>query len=90
MPRRFKHLEAGCLQVNLMSTSAQINQHKYTILYYTNYIEIVCHGRDCNPKYLVGSRVPYLLDHHLFRYLAQLYFVHCRLCQQTSGRNIGF
>ena len=24
MPRLFKHLEAGCLQVNLMSTSAQI------------------------------------------------------------------
>ena len=36
MPRVFKHLEAGCLQVNLMSTSAQINQLKYTILYYTN------------------------------------------------------
>ena len=34
MPTIFKHLEAGCLQVNLMSTSAQINQLKYTILYY--------------------------------------------------------
>ena len=34
MPRIFKHLEAGCLQVNLMSTTAQINQLKYTILYY--------------------------------------------------------
>ena len=33
MPRIFKHLESGCLQVNLMSTSAQINQLKYTILY---------------------------------------------------------
>ena len=33
MPRIFKHLEAGCLQVNLMSTSAQINQLKYTILF---------------------------------------------------------
>ena len=32
MPRIFKHLEAGCIQVNLMSTSAQINQLKYTIL----------------------------------------------------------
>ena len=32
MPRIFKHLEASCLQVNLMSTSAQINQLKYTIL----------------------------------------------------------
>ena len=32
MPRIFKHLEAGCLQVNLMSTSAQINQLKHTIL----------------------------------------------------------
>ena len=31
MPRIFKHLEAGCLQVNLMSTSAHINQLKYTI-----------------------------------------------------------
>ena len=31
MPRIFKHLEAGCLQVNVMSTSAQINQLKYTI-----------------------------------------------------------
>ena len=35
MQRIFKHLEAGCLQVNLMSTNAQINQLKYTILYYT-------------------------------------------------------
>ena len=35
MPRIFKHLEAGCLQVNFMSTSAQINQLKYTILYHT-------------------------------------------------------
>ena len=33
MPRIFKHLEAGYLQVNLMSTSAQINQVKK--LYYT-------------------------------------------------------
>ena len=32
MPRIFKHLEAGCLQVNLVSTSAQINQLRYTIL----------------------------------------------------------
>ena len=32
MPRIFINLEAGCLQVNLMSTSAQINQLKYTIL----------------------------------------------------------
>ena len=32
MPRIFKHFEAGCLQVNLMSASAQINQLKYTIL----------------------------------------------------------
>ena len=36
MPRIFKHLEAGCLQVNLMSTSDQINQLKHTILYYIN------------------------------------------------------
>ena len=36
MPRIFKHLEAGCLQVNLMSTNAQINLLKYIILYYTN------------------------------------------------------
>ena len=35
MPRIFKQLEAGCLQVNLMSTSAQINQLKYTIPYRT-------------------------------------------------------
>ena len=35
MPRILKHLEAGCLQVNLTTTSAQINQLKYTILYYT-------------------------------------------------------
>ena len=34
MPRIFKHLKTGCLQVNLMNTSAQINQLKYTILYY--------------------------------------------------------
>ena len=32
MPRVFINLEAGCLQVNLMSTSTQINQLKYTIL----------------------------------------------------------
>ena len=32
MPRILKHLEAGCLQVNRMSISAQINQLKYTIL----------------------------------------------------------
>ena len=31
MPGIFKYLEAGCLQVNLMSTSAQINQ----LIYYT-------------------------------------------------------
>ena len=35
MPRIFKHLEVGCLQVNHMSTSAQMNQLKYTILYST-------------------------------------------------------
>ena len=34
MPRIFKHLEAGSLQINLMNTSAQINLLKYTILYY--------------------------------------------------------
>ena len=34
MPRIFKPLEAGCLQVNLMSTSAQINQLKYTTILY--------------------------------------------------------
>ena len=33
MPRIFINLEAGCLQVNLMNTSAQINQLKYTIQY---------------------------------------------------------
>ena len=38
MPRIFINLEAGCLQVNLMSTSTQINQLKYTILYYTKNI----------------------------------------------------
>ena len=32
MPRIFINLDAGCLQVNLMSTSTQINQLKYTIL----------------------------------------------------------
>ena len=34
MPIIFKHLQAGYLQVNLMSTSAQINQLKYTIYIY--------------------------------------------------------
>ena len=34
MPRIFKHLEAGCLQVNLKSTSAQITQLTKYILYY--------------------------------------------------------
>ena len=37
MPIIFKHLEASCLQDNLMSTSAQINQLKYTILYHNIY-----------------------------------------------------
>ena len=37
MPRIFKHLEAGCIQVNLMNISAQINQLKYTLIYYTIY-----------------------------------------------------
>ena len=32
IPGIFKHLDAGCLQVNLMSISAQINQLKYTLL----------------------------------------------------------
>ena len=41
MPRVFKDLEAGCLQVNLMSTSAQINLLKYTILYFTKWRQIV-------------------------------------------------
>ena len=40
MPRIFINLEAGCLQVNLMSISAQINQLKYTILYIYIYIYI--------------------------------------------------
>ena len=34
MPRIIINLEAGCLQVNLMSTSAQINQLKYTTILY--------------------------------------------------------
>ena len=34
MTRVFINLEAGWLQVNLMSTSAQINQLKYTIYIY--------------------------------------------------------
>ena len=33
MPRIFINLEAGCLQVNLMSTSTQINQLKKYIYY---------------------------------------------------------
>ena len=37
MPRIFINLEAGCLQVNLMSTSAQINQLKYTTILTTTY-----------------------------------------------------
>ena len=42
MRRIFKHLEAGCLQVILMSTSAQINQLKYTILYYKMTLNVRC------------------------------------------------
>ena len=37
MPRIFKQLEAGCLHVNLLSTSAQINQLKYTLLLFTKF-----------------------------------------------------
>ena len=44
MPRIFINLEAGCLQVNLMSTSTQINQLKYTKIYYTI---LDCIGPDC-------------------------------------------
>ena len=32
MPRIVNHLEAVCLQVNLMSTSAEIKQLKYTVV----------------------------------------------------------
>ena len=46
MPRVFINLEAGCLQVNLMNTSAKINQLKYTILYYTIlYYTILCYAQ---------------------------------------------
>ena len=61
MPRIFKHLEAGCLQVNLMSTSAQINQLKHTILYYNACLkcgivpQIFPHFRRGRP----ASRVPH-------------------------------
>ena len=37
MRRIFINLEAGWPQVNLMSASTQINQLKYTILYYSLY-----------------------------------------------------
>ena len=40
MLRIFKHLEAGCLQVNLVSTSAQINQLNYTIVTTDNYRQL--------------------------------------------------
>ena len=53
MPRIFINLEAGCLQVNLMSTSAQINQLKYTILYYTNHTLLAL-----NPKTQFGLQDP--------------------------------
>ena len=56
MPRIFKHLEAVCLQVNLMSTSAQINQLKDTILYYT--MAIVREGQ--RPYITHSQRVTYL------------------------------
>ena len=39
MPRIFINLEAGCLQVNLMSTSTQINQLKYTTILYYEFVE---------------------------------------------------
>ena len=44
MPIILKHLEAGCLHVNLMSTKVQINQLKYTILY--NVTLIISWSRD--------------------------------------------
>ena len=56
MPRIFKHLEAGCLQVNLMSTSAQINQLKYTIPYYTIVIREPDHLR-----FISGFHIVYVL-----------------------------
>ena len=52
----FKHLEAGCLQLNLMSTSAQINQLKYTILYTILYIMPTLRDR------LHWLRVPQWID----------------------------
>ena len=62
MPRVFINLEAGCLKVNLMSTSAQINQLKYTILYYTIDICYACgsadHQENARPtKRSIGSVV---------------------------------
>ena len=58
MPRIFKHLEADYLQVNIMSTSAQINQLKYTILYYTIYFifYILSLGANVSDRPLVIER----------------------------------
>ena len=45
MPRIFINLEAGCLQVNLMSASAQINQLKYNILTAVSTVKGSCFPR---------------------------------------------
>ena len=44
MPRKFKYLEAGCLQVNLMSSSAQINQLNilYSTILYFAFVKFSC------------------------------------------------
>ena len=60
MPRIFINLEAGCLQVNLMSTSAQINQLKYTILYYT----IACLNRGLTNHHTGSHRTTSDLTNH--------------------------
>ena len=66
MPRIFKHLEAGCLQVNLMSTSAQINKLKYTILYYTLFIRWniskMMKQRLSHNKRISGAIQPYMFE----------------------------
>ena len=71
MPRIFINLEAGCLQVNLMSTSAHINQLKYTILYYTIlYYTILILAR-------VYSALPVYLSPHAYRPILAYWLTAC-------------
>ena len=85
MPRIFKQLEAGCLQVNLMSTCAQMNQLKYTILYYTKFLtrhvststsRIICSEIWCQ---LIIYILLSVANKSYYSYFFLVVFINCKL-----------